>query len=184
MNFNKHSRLEGAHAFLGASKYHWVNYSDEKLVNSYMNFQAVQRGTELHSFAKQAIDLGIRLPNTKQTLNKYVNDAIGFQMDTEVVLYYSDNCFGTADAISFKKNLLRIHDYKSGVTPASMRQLEIYAAIFCLEYGFKPNAINMELRIYQSDEVLIHEPNKEDIAYIMDRIITADMIIEKVKIGE
>ena len=40
MNFNKHSDLEGCHAFLSASKYHWINYDDEKLVTAYENFLA------------------------------------------------------------------------------------------------------------------------------------------------
>jgi hypothetical protein len=109
----------------------------------------------------------------------YINDAIGFKMETEQVLYYSDNCFGTADAISFKQNLLRIHDLKTGTTPASPVQLEIYTALFCLEYGIDPNNIDIELRIYQNDDVIIHEPVREDILYIMDKIITFDKEIEK-----
>ena len=31
MNFNNHSNLEGQHAFLGASKYHWINYGEDKV---------------------------------------------------------------------------------------------------------------------------------------------------------
>lgn len=184
MNFNRHLGLEGQHAFLGASKYHWVNYDADKLALAYSKYQASERGTRLHEFAKEAICLGIRLPRTKQTLNMYVNDAIGFKMETEQTLYYSDNAFGTADAISFKKNFLRIHDYKSGVTPASIRQLEIYAALFCLEYRFNPKDIDIELRIYQSDEVIVHVPEHEDIRLIMDKIVVFDKQIEKMKIGE
>ena len=62
-----------------------------------------------------------------------------------------------------------------------MKQLEIYAAIFCLEYGYKPGDIEIELRIYQNDEVLVHNPTADDILPIMDRIITADKIIESMK---
>lgn len=114
MNFNKHLEIEeGRHAFLSASKYHWVNYDDEKLMAAWGNYSATLHGTRLHKFANDAIQLGIKLPNTKQTLNKYVNDAIGFKMTTEQPLYYSDNCFGTADAIMFKQNHLRIHDLKT-----------------------------------------------------------------------
>ncbi len=105
-------------------------------------------------------------------------------MTPEQILYYSDNCFGTADAISFRNNLLRIHDYKSGKIPAHMEQLEIYAALFCLEYGFKPSEIDMELRLYQSDEILYHEPTAEDIVPIMDKIITFDKVIKKIKSEE
>ena len=135
MNFNKHSHLEGQHAFLSASKYHWTGYDVEKLTDSYLKYLATQRGVELHDFACQCIRLGIRLPRRSETLNLYVNDAIGYKMTPEQVLYYSYNSFGTADAISFRNKMLRIHDLKTGVSPTSMRQLEIYAALFCLEYG-------------------------------------------------
>ena len=155
MNFNKHSTLEGQHAFLGASKYHWINYTDEKLAETYSKFLAVQRGTVLHEFAAQCIRLGQKLPKSTKTLNMYVNDAIGFRMIPEQILYYSENCFGTADSISFRRNILRIHDYKSGVIPAHMEQLQIYAALFCLEYKVKPSDINIELRLYQNDEIII-----------------------------
>lgn len=184
MNFNKHSRLEGQHAFLSASKYHWVNYDEDKLTSTYLKFLATQRGTELHEFASQCIKLGIKLPKTKKTLNLYVNDAIGFKMTPEQPLYYSENCFGTADAIAFKQNFLRIHDLKTGETPASPRQLEIYAALFCLEYNVQPSNIDIELRLYQSDDVLIHIPPSEDIRYIMTKIIMFDQQIDKIKIGE
>lgn len=184
MKFNRHLNLEGTHAFLSASKYHWVNYTEEKLETAFSKYLAAQMGTRLHEFACECIRLGIKLPKTKKTLNLYVNDAIGFKMDTEQTLYYSDNCFGTADAISFKQNMLRIHDLKTGVSPTSMRQLEIYTALFCLEYGKNPNDIDVELRLYQTDEVLIHVPAPEDILYIMEKIITFDKKIEQLKIGE
>ena len=79
-------------------------------------------------------------------------------MTTEVCLFYSINAFGTADAISFRNNTLRIHDLKNGRTPASIKQLEIYAALFCLEYSFNPRDIDIELRLYQLDEVLVENP--------------------------
>lgn len=182
MNFNKHYSLEGKHAFLGASKYHWINYDADKLVDSYTKFQATLNGTILHNFACQCITLGQKLPKSQKTLNMYVNDAIGFKMKPEQVLYYSDNCFGTADAIIFRNNLLRIHDLKTGVTRAHMEQLEIYAALFCLEYNKKPSDIDMELRIYQNNEIIVHNPTVEDILPIMDKIITFDKIIDKMKI--
>lgn len=184
MNFNTHSALEGQHAFLSASKYHWINYDDEKLDLVFTRFLATQRGTRLHEFASECINLGIKLPKSRKTLNMYVNDAIGFRMTTEQVLYYSDNCFGTADAISFRKNLLRIHDLKTGSILASVRQLEVYASLFCLEYKVKPQDIGMELRLYQSDEILVHEPEPEAILYIMDKIISFDKRIEKLKMEE
>lgn len=182
MNFNKHFSLEGKHAFLGASKYHWINYDADKLVESYSKYQATLNGTILHDFACQCITLGQKLPKSQKTLNMYVNDAIGFKMKPEQVLYYSDNCFGTADAIIFRNNLLRIHDLKTGVTRAHMEQLEIYAALFCLEYNKKPSDIDMELRIYQNNEIIVHNPTVEDILPIMDKIITFDKLIDRMKI--
>lgn len=184
MNFNKHYELQGLHAFLGASSYHWVNYDEEKLANVFTKQQARERGTRLHAFAEEAIRLGIKLAKTKQTINMFINDAIGYQMETEQILYYSENCFGTADAISFRKNKLRIHDYKSGETPASIRQLEIYTALFCLEYDINPNDIEIELRIYQNDEIMIYDPIREEILYIMEKIVSFDKIINKIKKGE
>ena len=181
MNFNNHLNLEGQHAFLGASKYHWINYSEDKVVESYNKFLATLKGTTLHEFAAQCIKLGQKLPKSKKTLNNYVNDAIGYKMIPEQILYYSENCFGTADAICFRNRLLRIHDLKTGIIPAHMEQLEIYAALFCLEYKFKPSDIDIELRIYQHDEVLCHNPSVEEIVPIMDKIITFDKAINKVK---
>ena len=183
MNFKTHSQLQNSHAFLSASKYHWVNYDEEKLTKSYNNYQASQMGTRLHEFAEECIKLKIKLPKGKKTLNTYVNDAIGFKMIPEQILYYSDNCFGTADAIVFKNNLLRIHDLKTGSSRVSFNQLEIYTAMFCLEYNKKPASINVELRIYQNDEVMVHIPNPDDIIHIMDKIITFDKLIEKMKSG-
>jgi hypothetical protein len=181
MNFNRHSNLEGQHAFLGASKYHWINYDEDKIAKAYSNFLATQRGTVLHSFAAQCITLGQKLPKTQKTLNMYVNDAIGFKMTPEQILYFSDNCFGTADAIAFRNQLLRIHDLKTGAIPAHMEQLKVYVALFCLEYKIKPSDIDIELRIYQDDEVLYHNPTTDEIVPIMDRIITFDKIINRIK---
>ena len=181
MNFNRHSSLEGQHAFLGASKYYWINYSENKVAETYSNFLATQKGTILHEFAAQCIRLGQKLPKSQKTLNMYVNDAIGYKMTPEQILYYSDNCFGTSDAISFRDNFLRIHDLKTGVTPAHMEQLEIYAALFCLEYDIKPGNIKTELRLYQNNEIIYHEPTAEDLVPIMDKIITFDKIMDKIK---
>lgn len=181
MNFMKHFELEGKHAFLGASNYHWINYDSDKIINTYMRRQATLKGTALHELAAKLIELGQKLPKSKKTLNMYVNDAIGFKMKPEQVLYYSNNCFGTADAISFRNNILRIHDLKTGFTPAHMEQLLIYAALFCLEYKVKPSEIQFELRIYQNDEIAIMNPTAEDIVPIIDKIITFDKVIEKIK---
>ena len=181
MNFNKHSALEGCHAFLSASKYHWINYSEEKLTNTFINELAAQKGTVLHAFAAQCIRLGQRLPRSEKTLNLYVNDAIGYKMTPEQILYFSENCFGTTDAISFRNGLLRIHDLKTGIRDAHMEQLEIYAALFCLEYHMNPNDIEMELRIYKDNQILCHKAEALDISPIMDKIIAFDKIISQLR---
>ena len=184
MNFKPHYNLEGKHAFLSASKYHWLNYDEQKLIDTYSNFLAVQRGTELHEFAAHAIKLGIKLPKSNRTLNMYVNDAISYRMTPEQPLYFSDNCFGTADAICFNKDLLRVHDLKTGMSPVSMHQLEIYAALFCLEYDVSPKDIDMELRIYQSNEAIVHNPEADDIFHVMDKIVLFDKILSEMKSEE
>lgn len=177
MNFNKHYNLEGSHAIFSASQSAWLRYDDEKLISVYQNKKAAEMGSRLHDWAKKTIDLGIKQPRSKKTIYAYVNDAIGFKMNTEVVLKYSDRFFGTADAISFRKNVLRIHDLKTGKNPVKMEQLMIYAALFCLEYKVKPGEIEIELRIYQNDEVLFHNPTAEDILPIMDKIIHIDKMV-------
>lgn len=184
MNWNKHFDLKGQHAFLGASKYHWINYDEDRLAEVYSRYTAAQRGTIIHDFAAQCINLGQKLPRSQKTLNMYVNDAIGYKMKPEQVLYFSENCFGTADTISFRNGLLRIHDLKTGVIPAHMEQLMIYAALFCLEYRKKPSDIEMELRIYQNDEILICNPEVDEITPIIDKIITFDKLLTKIKSEE
>lgn len=179
MNFNTHSNLEGCHAFLSASKYHWINYDEEKLYLAYSNHLAAEIGTRLHEFAKECILLGQRLPDSQKTLNMYVNDAIGYKLVPEQILYFSDYCFGTADAIGFKKNMLRIHDLKTGAGPTHMEQLEVYAALFCLEYDVNVSDIDIELRIYQNDEVRIHKPEIDEIIPIMDKITTSSKLLEE-----
>lgn len=205
MIFNQHSDLEGQHAFLGASKNSWLNYDQDKLATAYRRQYANQIGTILHDLAHRCIQNKVKLSKSDRhlvllnllengipqglidandildTLAPFVNDAIGFRMETEQVLYYSENAFGTTDAISFKNNFLRIHDYKSGVLPVHMDQLYIYAALFCLEYVVKPENIKIELRIYQSGEVLCEEPDPETIRAIMNKIVDSDRFLRKLK---
>ena len=205
MIFNQHSDLEGQHAFLGASKNSWLNYDQDKLATAYKRQYANQIGTILHDLAHRCIKNRVKLSKSDrhlvlltllengipqglidandilETLAPFVNDALGFRMETEQVLYYSENAFGTADAISFKNNFLRIHDYKSGILPVHMEQLYIYAALFCLEYVVKPENIKIELRIYQSGEVLCEEPDPETIRAIMNKIVDSDRFLRKLK---
>ena len=127
MVFERHSELEGEHAFLSPSQYHWINYTQDKLIDRYLKAQATQRGTELHEYAHEAIRLSRLQPRNKDTVNMFINDAIGFGMASEQPLFYDYFCFGTSDAISYKKNFLRIHDLKTGETEAHFEQLRVYA---------------------------------------------------------
>lgn len=181
MNLHKHSDLKDKHSFLSPSKHAWTNYSDDKLERVFFTHMQAKRGTELHALAHEMIRLGVKARTTQVTFNMYVNDCIGFRMSPEQPLYYSDNCFGTADALSFRRNKLRISDLKTGVTPSSVKQLEVYAALFCLEYRFKPFEINTELRIYQSDEVQVFEADPDVIFHIMDKIISFDQRINALR---
>ena len=180
MQFNNHKNLSGLHAPFSPSQSSWLRYDDDKALEVYQNKKAAEMGTRLHEWAKQTIDLGIKQPKSRKTIYAYVNDAIGFKMDTEVVLFYSERFFGTADAISFRNAMLRIHDLKTGKTTVHMEQLMIYAALFCLEYKIKPEEIEMELRIYQNDQVIFHNPTPDEINIIIDQIIRLDKLLSEV----
>lgn len=186
--FNTHSELQGLHAFLSASKYHWVNYSDEKVETTYKNILNTHRGTELHELAHDLIRLRVALPETNATLNAYVNDAIGYKMKTEVLLFASPHAFGTCDAISFgkpkdkrRKSILRIHDLKTGESRVTFTQLEVYVAFFCIEYQVDPRSIDIELRIYQHDSMESHTPDVDRIRNIMATVKRFSGILDRVR---
>lgn len=181
MQFNNHHKLSGLHAPFSASSSHWLRYDDDKVLETFTNLKAKELGTRMHEWAAETIKLGIKQPKSNKTIYKYVNDAIGYKMEPEVVLFYSERFFGTADAISFRKNVLRIHDLKTGKTPVKMEQLMVYAALFCLEYRYKPSEIDIVLQIYQNDEVLYHEPTVDEITHIMDRIVHLDKLLAKME---
>lgn len=197
MIWNNHKELEGKHAFMGASNYHWVNYDDRTFEARYYSQFSQIIGTTIHQLAhdcivsrtklnkhdihlvqmalykafvpRDAYDPSLILDN----LMAFVNDAIGFHMSSEILLYYNAFCFGTTDAIGYyeKEKILRIHDYKNGVVAADIRQLYIYSALFCLEYKVNPRSLNLiELRIYQNLEVLIDRPTGDVIQEYMDKI--------------
>lgn len=204
MIFEKHSNLKGKHAFLSPSQPHWLRYTDEQLYQKYASGYSQAIGTSLHELAETLISNNLKLKKSDKLtvlshlLNDgipkeiidieriysnfmtYVNDAVGFKLTPEQILYYSDFCFGTADAISFRNNFLRIHDYKSGTIPAKMEQLLVYAALFCLEYKVKPGEIETELRIYQNDEIVFHNPKADEILPVMDLIIRHSKNLEKI----
>lgn len=183
MRFNKHSHLEGEHAFLSPSQHHWIHYTPDRLIERWVTAQASAYGNQQHEYAHREIQEG-RLSDLVGTIGMYINDAIRYKMTCEQVLYYSENCFGTADTISFRYKTLRIHDLKTGIVRGSVHQLEIYAALFCIEYGVNPHEIKIELRIYQADEVAIFDADPEDIVFIMERIQEFDQLITHRRLEE
>lgn len=180
MNFKRHSDLVGEHAFLSPSYYHWINYDPERLLRRWNNMRAVQIGNEQHLYAAHCIENRLRQEGDS-LLSLYINESIDFRMSAEVVLFYSDNCFGTADAIAFERNVLRISDLKTGRSQTSEHQLEVYAALFTLEYDVDPYEIRIELRIYQSDEVRVYDAEPSDIMNIAKKIIIFDHRLNQLK---
>lgn len=174
MNFNKHFELDGKHAILSPSKPYWLNYDREQMHNYILAQQAAARGTRLHDLAKRLIEEGLKLRGSTQTLAAYVNDAIGYGMTPEVALKYTDACFGHTDAIDYSRSILRIHDLKTGTGPVHMEQLEIYAALFLLEYerafGVSPLNTKVNLRIYQNDDIQEYSPDKDRLEEVIHTI--------------
>jgi hypothetical protein len=156
-----------------------LDYDEDKLRRVYFQKQQARLGDEYHVYAQRAIDLKIRQADNGSTMSMYVNDAIGFRMEAEVPLFYSFDCFGTCDAIGFRDNVLRISDLKTGVTPADMKQLLIYAGIFFFEYAAvaNPNDVQVILRIYQNNEILELLPDVPEIHSVMSRIKTQAELI-------
>lgn len=179
LHFNDHSKLEGTHAYLSASNNAWVNYDEDKFFRTWYASQEARRGSRLHALAKQLIENKVPLERTTATLNRYVNDAIGFDMTPEVLLYWSRWAYGTADAIKFALNKLDIWDLKNGVTEVNFVQLICYAALFCLEYDVMPHEIAIELRIYQNNDVKVLIPEPHDVLVVMNEYrIKSDLIDE------
>lgn len=170
MRFNSHWQVEGKHAFLGASKYHWIRYDLDKMKRIWENKFKSEEGTRKHNLAAFCIRERVRLEDNGSTLSLYVNDAIGFKMTPEQVLFYNDDCFGTADAISFRQSILRIFDLKTGVHPGSFDQPKIYCALFCIEYKINPYDIEMIMRIYQDNQFFEEIADPSEIQEIMDII--------------
>lgn len=178
MKFNKHFHLVDKHAPYGASKASWLNYTDEKLELSVRSRGAAVRGTRIHKLAQEHIELGIDMPVDGRTINSYINDAIGHRMTPEVTLFFSENIFGTADAIGLHQNILRIFDLKTGINAVKFTQLRVYAALFCLEYGVDPRSLEqVELRIYQNDAIEYDYPEAVDILDLMERIRYVDTYV-------
>lgn len=178
------------HAFLSPSKFHWIRYDKEKLVKAFYNYMAIERGTKLHEIAANLISESISLPRKNETFNMYVNDAIKYKMEPEKLLRYSDNLYGTADALAYTPgvrgnlNHLRIHDLKTGTTPAHMDQLIIYAGLYCLINHIDPFETEYELRLYQNNDIQIYSPTSQEVAEYIAKMIEADKIVSEIRAQE
>lgn len=181
MRFNKHFEVDGQHAFLGASKHHWINYDLDKMERIWDNKFAAERGTRRHALAAFCIREKVKLQDNGTTLSLFVNDAIGFRMTPEQPFVYSPNCFGTADAAVFSNDVFRVHDLKTGEHPGKMEQNFVYCAYFCLEYKINPYNIQMLCRIYQYDDFVEVEADPKEIKRIMLKTKKFDRRIEEMK---
>lgn len=177
--FKEYPQLKDHHSFMSPSKYHWLRYSREKLLDAFDKHMDSALGTRWHKFADEAIKLGFEAPNNTKTINLYINACIGHRMNTEMVLFYSEFCFGSADAINFdpETGILRIFDLKMGKTKVSGEQLIVYAALFCLNYNIKPQLIEYDLRIYQNDDVHQIETSFIEIEQAIEVIKENDLIL-------
>lgn len=137
---------------------------------------------EQHRYAAICIEEGIYQDDETSTVGLYINQCIQYKMSPEVVLFYSPNAFGTVDAIAYRYRILRISDLKTGVSRVSEHQLEVYAALFCLEYGIDPFSMReIELRIYQDGKVRVYIGDPYIIKGIMDKIIRFDVILNQLR---
>lgn len=184
MRWNERGNLKGLHAPLSPSQNSWVNYDEERLMQYIANMKAKEKGTLDHEFASYAIKNRYKMSGHKKTINMFINDCIGFFMESEQTLFYSENCFGTADAINYNEQtkILKIFDLKTGTSRVTFTQLQIYAALFCLEYNKNPYDLTFELRIYKQDEIFIDFPDPLLIQNLMDTIVHHDRLITGLKV--
>lgn len=212
-----HSRdfPNGSHAAFSPSNPGWVNDKEiDDVFKRYTSSKATLIGTEVHEEAAECIltktkyskKEAVKVLTKRLVLSgvsrsafdpeflavnfvNFVNDAIGYDMVPEKALYYSKWCAGTTDAIMFdeKKKILRIHDLKTGITPAKFLQLEVYASLFYLEYGkilgVNPGNVQTELRIFQGGEVNEEFPTAEILVPIMDSIMWHTDVMRKIEEG-
>lgn len=181
--WNDHWKLKGKHSEFSPSSPAWINYDETKLVNVHINKEKKELGTRLHEFASEAIQLKRKQSTAKDTVNIFINDSIKLNMASEKTLYYSDAFFGTSDAIKLEGGKLLIFDLKTGEHKADYRQLDIYAALFCLEYGYDPRDLEIEERIYQFNTFTVNVPDQNYIVDLMERIVRFDQVLEQYKMS-
>lgn len=206
--FNKHPEIkDGEHAiFAPSKKYLSRGLTEEQIYNILYSMYAAQIGILIHELCSQLIEekqpirkdamrsmiyhtlyqakIPIALIQPERyidTVVPYVKDAIGYDLIPEQrIVYQYPIAWGTADAIKFNptKCELRIHDLKTGKTPASLDQLIEYAAYFYLEYHIKPGDCKTILSIYQNGEVITGYPTASDILPIMDNAVALTKYVQ------
>jgi hypothetical protein len=144
--------------------------------------RASLEGVEQHRYAAICIEERIVQDDETTTLGMYINQCIQYRMSAETVLFFSPNAFGTVDAIAYRHRRLRISELKTGVSRTSEHQLEVYAALFCLEYEIDPFSMrDIELRIYQDGGVRVYIGDPYFIKGIMDKIVKFDGILNMLR---
>jgi hypothetical protein len=144
--------------------------------------RAALEGMEQHRYASIAIAEQEFQDDETTTVGMYINQCLQYRMAPEVVLYFSPNAFGTVDAISYRYGTLRISDLKTGVSRTSEHQLEVYAALFCLEYEIDPfSCRGIQLRIYQDRQCRVYVGDPYFIKGIMDKIVAFDVILNRLR---
>lgn len=181
-------------AELGTEIHEWSSIQI-KLKNRVSNIKEIEKGVKTHIYDKYAKTPEYRdmllsniyyLPGEiYPTVKLFVNDCIGYRMQSEQKVGYSEFFWGTADAIRCVDNRLQVFDLKTGTRPAKMTQLCVYAALYCLQEHMKPDQLSeIETRIYQMGEVIVDNPPSDIIYDIMHKISDFDAVVNKFKGGK
>ena len=175
-------------AELGTEIHEWVSIQIQ-LGQTVSSPRAAEKGVRTHIFTKYQSAPDYRdvlifsldfLPAAVfGTVKSFVNDAVGFRMNSEEKIEYSSLFWGTSDAVKFSNNELLVFDLKTGAKPAKTDQLLVYAGLYCLQHNHKPSKLKTELRIYQNNEILVNEPEPEVIQDVMDRIVHKNKVLTK-----
>ena len=139
MNWNDHSRLQGQHAFLGASKYHWINYDAARIAESFVNYQAKERGTRLHAydpynakdfverwctenapFGVEKVIQGAKTESVPLGELKKLSEQRKLLFDEALMQFAMGNCIALEDTNGNRKLLKRRSDQKIDAVAAMM----------------------------------------------------------------
>ena len=68
MTWNEHWELKGKHALFSASKYNWINYDVENMLDKYCSNYATTIGSILHEFAADRIQYLMKMVSQQKLL--------------------------------------------------------------------------------------------------------------------